>query len=359
MVPVTRGDTVVDVCPTCKAIWFDSGEMALLKEEGFSADRGEDDGESKGEGPVLLRAKKGLVCPACDEALTPVDYQYTGNAVYHCRACGGTFVPRRSAGNIHRRLVAGKKRAEKLLKKGQGGEDGDPGGSGFARLARQPGEEHFFLPIPAVIPVDSDVRLGIIPYVTFSVIGLLLLFFLAGKVFFPGSREVAGAVALVAGGGLGSPIRILGYGLFHTHLLPLAVNGAFIFIAGSPLEERLSPAKLILLFFAGTVTCGLVHLLSGQPGGQILGASGGISAILGGYVVLFPLMRVRVFAMGYLISLPSYLMVIAWLVLSFFMTGDFISAYLNPYGPGFVPVSAAFLTGLVITAGLRMATGKQ
>jgi membrane associated rhomboid family serine protease len=330
--------------------------MVLLKEEDFAAGEADGDGEVEGEGPVLLRSKKGLKCPACDEGLAPVDYQYTGNAVYHCGKCSGTFAPKNSAGNIHRQLVAGQEKAGKLLEKTKDIEDKESRGSGFAHLSRRSGDEHFFLPIPAVIPVESEVKLGIIPYVTFSVIAIFLLFFLAGKVFFAGSKDVAGGVALVSGAGLGNPIKILGYGLFHTHLLPLIVNGAFLFIAGSPLEERLSPAKFVLLFFAGLITCGAVHLLSGQPGGQILGASGGISAILGGYVVLFPLMKVRVFAMGYLLSLPSYLMVIAWLLISFFMTGDFISAYLNPYGPGFVPVSAAFLTGLVITAGLKMAT---
>lgn len=356
MVPLTRGDTVVDVCPTCKGIWFDPGEMVLLKEEDFTAGEAESAEGVDEKGPVLLRSKKGLTCHGCGVKLTPVDYQYTGSAVYHCRECGGTFAPRRSARSIHRRLVSGREKAEKILKKGGDSEDKETGADGFARLAHRSGDGHFFLPLPAVIPIDSDVRLGIIPYVTFSVIGLFLLFFLAGKGFFPGSGEAAEIVGLASRGGLGNPVVILGYGLFHTHLLPLVVNGAFLYIAGAPLEERLSPVKFVVIFFAGAAVCGLVHIFTGLAGIRILGAAGGTSAILGGYVVNFPLVKVRVFAMGYLLSLPSYLMVIAWLLISFFMTGDFISAYLNPYGPGFVPVSAAFLTGLVITGGLKMAT---
>lgn len=356
MVPVTRGDIVVEVCPTCRGIWFDAGEMVLLKEEGFIGEDGlGEEGDSE-RGPVLLRSKKGLLCPACAASLTPVDYQYTGSAVYHCRECNGTFSPRKSARKIHRQLIAGREMAEKLIEKSAKRKEEESRGMGFARLARSRGDEHFFLPIPAVIPVESEIKLGILPYVTFSVMILFLLFFLAGKKFFGSSAQVADVVALVSIRAIPNPLKILGYGLFHTDLLPLIVNGAFLFIAGSPLEERLSPLKFVFLFFAGIIVCGAVHLLFSESGAKILGAAGGISAVLGGYVVLFPLIRVRVFAMGYLLSLPSYLMVIAWLIISFFMTGDFISAYLNPYGPGFVPVAAAFLVGLVVTAGLKMAT---
>lgn len=355
MLPVKRGEVILDVCPTCAGIWFDPGEIVLLKEEDFPAGDGGEEDEA-GPGPVLLRSKGDLSCPGCRAPLVPVDYQYTGSAVYHCRKCRGSYASRKSATNIHRQLMEGRERAAPLLAKRAMEEDEDTRKGGFAGISRSDEGAHLFLPLPALFPVESEMKLAILPYVTLFVLALFVIFFAAGKVFFGGSRETAEAAALLSGKALGSPLNILGYGFFHTHLLPLVVNGAFLFIAGSPLEERLSPVKFILLFFAGLVVCGLAHMYAASPGVKILGAAGATSAILGGYVVLFPLVRVRVYAMGYLISLPSYLMAIAWLAISFFMTGDFISAYLNPYGPGFVPVGAAFLTGLIITAGLKMAS---
>jgi membrane associated rhomboid family serine protease len=75
----------------------------------------------------------------------------------------------------------------------------------------------------------------------------------------------------------------------HANLLHLVGNGVFLLIFGVPAERRLGAWRLLLLFLLGGALANLVaSLLIGAGGRVIVGASGGISALIGAYLVLFP-----------------------------------------------------------------------
>jgi membrane associated rhomboid family serine protease len=75
----------------------------------------------------------------------------------------------------------------------------------------------------------------------------------------------------------------------HADALHLIGNGVFLLIFGVPAEKRLGAWRLLLLFLAGGALANLVaSLLIGAGGRVIVGASGGISALIGAYLVLFP-----------------------------------------------------------------------
>jgi membrane associated rhomboid family serine protease len=81
----------------------------------------------------------------------------------------------------------------------------------------------------------------------------------------------------------------------HANQLHLVGNGVFLLIFGVPAERRLGAWRLLLLFLLGGALANLVaSLLIGAGGRVIVGASGGISALIGAYLVLFPKARLGI-----------------------------------------------------------------
>jgi membrane associated rhomboid family serine protease len=75
----------------------------------------------------------------------------------------------------------------------------------------------------------------------------------------------------------------------HASLLHLLGNCLFLLIFGVPGERALGAGRLLALFLIGGALANLVaSLLMGAPERIIVGASGGISALIGAYLVLFP-----------------------------------------------------------------------
>ena len=81
----------------------------------------------------------------------------------------------------------------------------------------------------------------------------------------------------------------------HANLLHLVGNGVFLLIFGVPAERRLGAWRLLLLFLVGGALANFAaSLLIGSAGRVIVGASGGISALVGAYLVLFPRARLGI-----------------------------------------------------------------
>lgn len=81
----------------------------------------------------------------------------------------------------------------------------------------------------------------------------------------------------------------------HANLLHLFGNGVFLLIFGVPAEKRLGAWRLLALFVLGGALANFVaSLLIGGTGRVIVGASGGISALIGAYLVLFPRARLGI-----------------------------------------------------------------
>ena len=81
----------------------------------------------------------------------------------------------------------------------------------------------------------------------------------------------------------------------HANLLHLVGNGVFLLIFGVPAERRLGAWRLLLLFLVGGALANFVaSLVIGDAGRVIVGASGGISALIGAYLVLFPKARLGI-----------------------------------------------------------------
>jgi membrane associated rhomboid family serine protease len=77
----------------------------------------------------------------------------------------------------------------------------------------------------------------------------------------------------------------------------------------------------------------------------MLGASGAISGVLGGYLVVFPRRRVRALIFYFLTEVPAFIAVGIWIVY------QIIAGYMAPAGTGGVAYAAhigGFIAGLIL-----------
>jgi len=109
----------------------------------------------------------------------------------------------------------------------------------------------------------------------------------------------------------------------HGGLGHLISNMLFLHIFGDNLEDTLGHFKFLIFYLiCGFGAAGLQIVIS--PGSQLpmLGASGAIAGIMGGYLVLFPRREIDVlFIFGLFIrtiTLPAYFMLFYWFAYQFF-----------------------------------------
>lgn len=94
-------------------------------------------------------------------------------------------------------------------------------------------------------------------------------------------------------------------------------NALFLYVFGDNVEDVMGHAR----FLAFYVVCGLAAALAHvalQPASPIptVGASGAISGVMGGYLVMFPRARVRMYIPPiFLFHFPAWLVLLYWFVL--------------------------------------------
>ncbi len=108
----------------------------------------------------------------------------------------------------------------------------------------------------------------------------------------------------------------------HGGLGHLISNMLFLHIFGDNLEDTLGHIKFLIFYFiCGLAAAGLQILLTPFSGIPMLGASGAIAGVMGGYLVLFPRQKIDVlFVFGFFIrtiSLPAYFMLFYWFAFQF------------------------------------------
>ncbi len=107
-------------------------------------------------------------------------------------------------------------------------------------------------------------------------------------------------------------------GMFmHGGFAHLFGNMLYLWIFGDNLEDALGHARYFVFYMLAGVLAGLSHVLvtamvGANPLIPSLGASGAISGVLGGYIVLFPRRRVRVLFLYSLMEVPALLVIGLW-----------------------------------------------
>ena len=132
----------------------------------------------------------------------------------------------------------------------------------------------------------------------------------------------------------------------HGDIMHIFGNMLFLWIFGDNLENLLGHIRFALFYlvcgFAAATAQIIMDTDSVIP---MLGASGAISGVLGGYVLLFPKRRVRAIIFNFLTTVPAFVAIGIWIVY------QIIVAYLTPAGTGGVAYAAhigGFVAGVAV-----------
>jgi membrane associated rhomboid family serine protease len=105
----------------------------------------------------------------------------------------------------------------------------------------------------------------------------------------------------------------------HGSLMHLFGNMLFLWIFGDNVEDDLGHGRFGIFYVLTGLLASAAHIVStfvlgDNPFIPSLGASGAISGVMGGYLVLHPHRRVRVIMMRMLTTVPAYVAVGLWFV---------------------------------------------
>ena len=137
----------------------------------------------------------------------------------------------------------------------------------------------------------------------------------------------------------------------------LGGNMLYLWIFGDNLERRLGSARYLLFYLACGVAAAFAHIaFNSQSSVPTVGASGAISGILGGYLVLFPRNRVRVLTQGGIASVPAAMMLGIWILIQLLSGVGSIADTRETGGVAFLAHVGGFLAGMVLVK--LMAAGR-
>jgi membrane associated rhomboid family serine protease len=96
----------------------------------------------------------------------------------------------------------------------------------------------------------------------------------------------------------------------------LGGNMLYLWIFGDNIEKVLGGVRYLIFYLVCGVAAAFAHILSSPHSAMpTVGASGAISGVLGGYLVLFPRNRVRVFTRGGIVAVPAFVMLGLWILI--------------------------------------------
>jgi len=110
--------------------------------------------------------------------------------------------------------------------------------------------------------------------------------------------EASGGLSVVASSRLQllpAPVTMFTSPFLHGSLMHLLGNMLFLYVFADNVEGALGHKRFILFYFGAAVIAGLAQLFA-SPSGMlpVIGASGAISGVLGGYMVKYPKARIHV-----------------------------------------------------------------
>lgn len=159
-------------------------------------------------------------------------------------------------------------------------------------------------------------------------------------------------------GGLGpSPepvyLTILTSMFMHGSIAHIAGNMLYLWIFGDNLENVMGHFKYFVFYIICGVLASLAHVMvSSMTGNGLLvpslGASGAISGVLGGYLILFPKNRVRVLALRSIISVPAIVSLGIWIVLQIVSQMQALGGSGQEGGVAYAAHIGGFLAGMLL-----------
>lgn len=148
------------------------------------------------------------------------------------------------------------------------------------------------------------------------------------------------------------PVRSM---FFHAGLAHLLGNMLYLWLFGDNLEDCMGIVLYLVLYFSSGFVAAIAQILV-SPNSQVplVGASGAIAGVLGGYLILFPGVRVRgIIPLGWIARMAEWP---AWAVLGLWFVVQLLNGLISlgvhtgaTGGVAFVAHVGGFIAGLVLT----------
>ncbi len=123
-------------------------------------------------------------------------------------------------------------------------------------------------------------------------------------------------------------------------------NMLFLWVFGDNLENRLGHVRYGIFYLVCGIAAAAAQIALGPDSViPMLGASGAISGVLGGYLLLFPKRQVRAIIFNFFTTVPAYVALGLWIGY------QIVVGYLTPSGTGGVAYAAhigGFIAGLAL-----------
>jgi membrane associated rhomboid family serine protease len=185
---------------------------------------------------------------------------------------------------------------------------------------------------------DSVCRLGFIPGYLFGGI--------------PPRTEISLGYGVTCSlGGLPAWLTVLTSMFMHGGWMHLIGNVWFLWVFGNNIEDSTGHGRFLVFY----LLCGVIAALAQAAADPLsaipmVGASGAISGVMGGYIVLYPRVRVHMIVFLFVfitrIVVPAYLMLGYWFLLQLLSSVPRISSEAG--GIAFLAHAAGFVAGMVL-----------
>ena len=142
----------------------------------------------------------------------------------------------------------------------------------------------------------------------------------------------------------------------HGGLAHIFGNMLFLWIFGDNLEDRLGRLRYLAFYLVCGFLASLAHVFStvalseGGSGMLVpsLGASGAISGVLGGYVLLYPRNRVHVILFRIFTTVPAYVALGLWFLFQFISGLGMLGGGAQEGGVAYAAHIGGFIAGLIL-----------
>lgn len=142
----------------------------------------------------------------------------------------------------------------------------------------------------------------------------------------------------------------------HGGIAHIAGNMLFLWIFGDNLEHTLGHVRYVIFYLVCGVLASLAHVFTTvafatDPGSLFipsLGASGAISGVLGGYLLLHPKRRVTVIMFRFLTDVPAYVAIGIWFIFQLISGLGILGGGSQQGGVAYAAHIGGFIAGLLL-----------
>jgi membrane associated rhomboid family serine protease len=142
----------------------------------------------------------------------------------------------------------------------------------------------------------------------------------------------------------------------HGGIAHIAGNMLFLWIFGDNVEHRVGHFRYLIFYLLTGILASLAHVATSvmfatDPASLLipsLGASGAISGVLGGYIVLYPHRRVTVIMFRFLTDVPAYVAIGIWFAFQLISGLGILGGGSQQGGVAYAAHIGGFVAGLVL-----------